>query len=122
MVEAGTGEYGARMFRGTFMTPHFILGPLALGIERLEGSGIGSAEPASTFTSWLKWTRGVGPASLQFEWRRSDVEWERHDQLSMQAERSEERRVGKESQRRQGEARERRRKKSRRRLERVWQR
>lgn len=88
MVEAGTGEYGARMFRGTFMTPHFILGPLALGIERLEGSGIGSAEPASTFTSWLKWTRGVGPATLQFEWRRSDVEWERHDQLSMQAERN----------------------------------
>lgn len=75
MVEAGTGEYGARLFRGTFMTPDFLVGPLALGIERLEGTGVGGAQPGNTFTGWVKWTRGFGPTTLQWELRRNTVEW-----------------------------------------------
>lgn len=83
LVEAGTGEYGARLFRGTFMTPHFIVGPLALGVERLEGSGLFNAEPANTFAGWIKWTRGVGPATLQLEFRRNTVEWRTPDRQAM---------------------------------------
>jgi hypothetical protein len=83
MVEAGTGDSGARMVRGTFMTPDFIVGPLALGIERLEGSGLFATEPANTFTGWLKWARGFGPATLQLELRRNSVEWNTPEKVSM---------------------------------------
>lgn len=87
MVEAGTGEYGARMVRGTFMTPHFLAGPLSLGIERLEGSGLFRSQPANTFTGWLKWARGIGATTLQFELRRNTVEWSTAEQLSMKGHR-----------------------------------
>jgi hypothetical protein len=83
MVEAWTGEYGARMVRGTFMTPDFLIGPLALGIERLEGSGLFGSQPANTFTGWVKWARGIGPATLQMELRRNSVEWNTPDKVGL---------------------------------------
>ncbi len=83
MVEAGTGEYGARMVRGTFMTPDFIVGPLALGIERLEGSGLFRTQPANTFAGWVKWARGFGATTLQMELRRNTVEWRTPEKVSM---------------------------------------
>src|SRR5690606_21953518 len=82
LVEAGTGDYGARLFRGTFMTPHFIAGPLSLGLERLEGGGLFNAEPATTFAGWVKWMRGIGPATLQLELRRNTVEWRTPDRVA----------------------------------------
>jgi hypothetical protein len=83
MVEAGTGDYGARMVRGTFMTPDFLVGPLALGIERLEGNGLFNTQPANTFTGWLKWARGVGPTTLQMELRRNSVEWNTPEKVGL---------------------------------------
>lgn len=83
LVEAGTGDYGARLFRGTFMTPDFLVGPLALGIERLEGSGLFGAEPANTFAGWVKWARGFGSTTLQLELRRNTVEWRAPDKTAM---------------------------------------
>lgn len=83
MVEAGTGDYGARLFRGTFMTPDFLVGPLALGIERLEGAGVAAAQPGNTFTGWVKWARGFGPTTLQLELRRNSVEWTNPEKVSL---------------------------------------
>jgi len=83
LVEAGTGDYGARLFRGTFMTPHFLAGPLSLGIERLEGGGLFNAEPATTFAGWMKWVRGIGSATVQLELRRNTVEWRTPDKVAM---------------------------------------
>lgn len=83
LVEAGTGDYGARLFRGTFMTPDFLVGPLALGVERLEGSGLFNAEPANTFAGWVKWARGFGSTTLQMELRRNTVEWRTPDKTAM---------------------------------------
>jgi hypothetical protein len=83
LIEAGTGDQGARLFRGTFMTPDFLLGPLALGIERLEGNGWLGTQPANTFTGWMKWARGFGAGTLQFELRRNTVEWETAERETM---------------------------------------
>jgi hypothetical protein len=84
MVEAGTGDYGARLFRGTFMTPDFLVGPLALGIERLEGTGFFGAQPANTFTGWVKWAKGFGATTLQLELRRNTVEWTNPEKVSFE--------------------------------------
>lgn len=75
-VEAGTGDLATNLFRGLFLAPRFLVGPLALGIERLDSDGLGRREPANTFTGWLKWSRafGSGKHGLQFELRRSAVE------------------------------------------------
>jgi hypothetical protein len=74
IVEAATGDLDTNLFRGTFLAPRFLVGPLALGIERLDSDGILRREPANTFTGWMKWGRTVGGTGLQFELRRSTVQ------------------------------------------------
>jgi hypothetical protein len=73
-VEAGIGVPSANLFRGLFMVPHVIIGPLALGIERLDTDGSsGRSEPAGLFSGWAKWAWTDGDRGVQFEWMRGTL-------------------------------------------------
>ncbi|MGH7449311.1 MAG: hypothetical protein ACRELT_17190 [Longimicrobiales bacterium] len=76
-VEAGIGLPAANLFRGLFLVPHAIIGPLALGIERLDTDGIGRAEPAGLFTGWAKTSWTDGQRGVQLEWMRGTLRRER---------------------------------------------
>ena len=55
-VEAGLGEPSeTQLFRGLFLTPNFLFGPLSLAIESLDTQGEQNAEPADEFVGWAKW-------------------------------------------------------------------
>src|SRR5690606_30192480 len=54
-VEAGTGEPNANLFRGLFMAPRFLFGPIAAAVERFDSDGAGRREPTDIFSGWLKW-------------------------------------------------------------------
>jgi hypothetical protein len=69
-VEAGIGLPPANMFRGVFLVPHVIVGPLGLSVERLDTDGIGRREPANVFSGWGKWGWTDGTRGIQLElWR-----------------------------------------------------
>jgi hypothetical protein len=72
-VEAGIGVPAANMFRGQFMLPHVIIGPLALGIERIDADGINRREPAGVFGGWAKWAWTNGARGVQVELMRSSL-------------------------------------------------
>lgn len=72
-VEAGIGVPAANMFRGLFLAPHVIIGPLALGIERLDTEGTGRNEPAGLFSGWAKWAWTDGARGVQVEWMRGTL-------------------------------------------------
>ncbi|HEX2166584.1 MAG TPA: Plug domain-containing protein [Longimicrobiales bacterium] len=72
-VEAGIGVPAANMFRGLFLVPHVIIGPLALGIERLDTEGTGRDEPAGLFSGWAKWAWTDGSRGVQVEWMRGTL-------------------------------------------------
>jgi hypothetical protein len=57
-IEAGVGQPDANLFRGLFLVPDVIAGPLGIGVERLDTDGLGGSEPASVFNGWgkLSWT------------------------------------------------------------------
>lgn len=70
LVEAGTGEpINTNLFRGTFLHPDVLFGPLGLAVERLDSDGAGAVEPADVFTSWVKWGvyRTRWGAQVEFE-------------------------------------------------------
>jgi hypothetical protein len=66
-VEAGVGIPAANMFRGLFLVPYAVFGPLNLGIERIDTDGTGRAEPADIFTGWGKWSWISGNLGVQLE-------------------------------------------------------
>jgi hypothetical protein len=72
-VEAGVGQPPANLFRGLFLVPHVAVGPLGLGIERLDTDGSGRQEPASLFTGWGKWAWTDGQRGLQVELMRGTL-------------------------------------------------
>src|SRR5690606_15762545 len=73
-VEAGIGEPDANMFRGLFMAPHVIVGPVALGIERIDTDGLGGSEPANIFTGWGKWSWTNERRGVQLEMGRTTTQ------------------------------------------------
>ena len=75
-VEAGIGVPAANLFRGLFLAPDVIIGPLALGIERLDTDGTGRAEPAGLFSGWAKWAWTNGTRGVQVEWMRGTLDRE----------------------------------------------
>jgi hypothetical protein len=75
-VEAGIGQPPANLFRGVILAPHVVLGPLGLGLERLDTDGLGQNEPASLFSGWAKWSWTDGQRGVQFELLRSSLERE----------------------------------------------
>jgi hypothetical protein len=69
-VEAGIGLPPANLFRGQFLTPHAVLGPLGIAVEHLETEGTGRTEQASVFTAWAKWAYTTDQRGIQLElWR-----------------------------------------------------
>jgi hypothetical protein len=72
-VEAGIGVPAANMFRGQFLLPHVIVGPLALGIERIDTDGINRREPAGVFGGWVKWAWTNGARGVQVELLRNSL-------------------------------------------------
>ena len=72
-VEAGIGVPAANLFRGLFLAPHVIIGPLSLGLERLDTDGTGRGEPAGLFNGWGKWAWTNGERGVQLEWVRGTL-------------------------------------------------
>jgi hypothetical protein len=66
-VEAGIGQPAADLFRGIFLAPHVIVGPLGAGVERLDTDGFQRREPASVFNGWAKWGWTSERRGLQLE-------------------------------------------------------
>ncbi|HEX7052020.1 MAG TPA: Plug domain-containing protein [Longimicrobiales bacterium] len=74
MIEAGTGDLDAQVFRGLFMAPRVLGSPLAVGIDRIDSDGLRGQEPADRFTAWLKYGIISGSTGLEFELRQSSME------------------------------------------------
>lgn len=74
VVEAGTGDMKTNLFRGIFLTPRFLGGPLSLGVEHLDTQGNFRREPATAFTGWAKWGLVSGNTGLELEMRRGSIE------------------------------------------------
>ncbi len=71
LVEAQAGDLlRLTVFRGLFLAPHFVVGPVSLGVERTASEGLGRNEPANVFNSWVKWAFVRSGKGLQVEYRR----------------------------------------------------
>ncbi|MFO7892594.1 MAG: hypothetical protein R6U63_02570 [Longimicrobiales bacterium] len=75
VIEAGTGDYGVNAFRGIFLPPRVLGGPLAMGFERLSVNGFTPGASNQT-VSWLKWTWARDSAGIQVEYRQRTMERE----------------------------------------------
>ena len=71
IVEAATGDVGVNLFRGIFLAPDVLGGPLSLGFERLAAGAIGTS---NLTTGWLKWTFVRDSAGIQVEYRQSEMD------------------------------------------------
>ena len=67
-IEAGIGEPSANLFRGVLLAPHFLVGPIGLGIERVELEGAGRPQPADVFHGWLRWGWLSESRGIEFEY------------------------------------------------------
>ncbi len=75
MVEAQAGEpLGLNVFRGLFEAPHFLVGPVAFGVERTASDGLEGAEAVNVFNGWAKWSWVRPSHGLQVEFRRLSAE------------------------------------------------
>jgi hypothetical protein len=83
-VEAGIGVPAANMFRGLFLVPHVIAGPLALGIERIDSDGINRREPAGLFAGWVKWAWTNQRRGVQIELLRGTLKREPESQWQVE--------------------------------------
>jgi hypothetical protein len=70
-IEAGVGLPAANLFRGLFMAPKLIVGPLGLAIDRIDTDGMGGREDADQFAGWGKLSYIRKGSGLQVEFRRS---------------------------------------------------
>lgn len=71
VVEAATGDIGVNLFRGIFLAPRVLGGPLALGFERLASEAAGGAGHT---TAWAKWTFVRDSAGVQLAYRQSETD------------------------------------------------
>lgn len=73
IVEAGTGDFGVNLFRGMFLGPSVLGGPLGLGFERLASGG---AIPGSSnhVAGWIKWSWVRDASGIQIEFRQSTMD------------------------------------------------
>lgn len=73
VVEAGTGDFGVNLFRGVFLGPSVLGGPLGAGFERLaSGGAIGGG--SNHLNGWAKWSWIQDSAGVQVEYRQSDMD------------------------------------------------
>ncbi len=73
IIEAGAGDYDVQLFRGMFLAPSVLGGPLALGFERLAADGAIGGTSNHT-AGWAKWSWVRDSSGLQLEYRQSDIE------------------------------------------------
>lgn len=75
LVEAGTGQLDTNAFRGMFADPTALGGSVALGLERVDTRGYGSAEGGNRTGGWFRYQlhRG-GRMGLALDWRRMGSE------------------------------------------------
>ncbi|HUH11505.1 MAG TPA: Plug domain-containing protein, partial [Longimicrobiales bacterium] len=85
--EASTGYFDTEIFRGLFLAPRFLFGPLGLGIERVETDGV-NREGADRLTLWGKWGLTRERWGVQLEGRRSTLGREETAPLSGELRRS----------------------------------
>jgi hypothetical protein len=60
LVEAGTGDLGTSIFRGTFAAPRAFGGILALAMDRVDTKGPQGREPGSGTGGWIQFGHGIG--------------------------------------------------------------
>jgi hypothetical protein len=72
-IEAGVAEPNSKLFRGLFISPSVLHGPLAFAVDHLDTDGAHRSEPASTFSGWAKYAIISGNNGLQFEFRKASV-------------------------------------------------
>ena len=73
VIEAGTGDYGVNLFRGIFLPPRVLGGPVGLGFERLSVNGFTPGVSNQT-VSWLKWTWARDASGIQLEYRQRTLD------------------------------------------------
>lgn len=73
IIEAGAGDYDVQLFRGTFLAPGVLGGPLALGFERLAADGVIGGTSSHT-AGWVKWTWVRDSAGVQIEYRQGSMD------------------------------------------------
>jgi hypothetical protein len=73
LVEAGLGQPDVNVFRGTFLAPDVIIGPLGLAVDRIESPGELNRQPADVFAGWAKWSLLSERRGLQLELNQSTV-------------------------------------------------
>lgn len=73
VIEAATGDLDTNLFRGIFMAPNILGGPLALGFERLASESVAGGGSNQT-AGWLKYTFVRDSSGLQFEYRQSSLD------------------------------------------------
>jgi hypothetical protein len=72
-VEAATGEPNLNIFRGVFLAPRFLVGPLGIAIERIDTDGNVNDEPADAFAAWVKWGITRENRGVQIEYRQTSI-------------------------------------------------
>lgn len=73
VVEVATGDLRTNVFRGLFLAPNFLVGPLSLGVDRVDTRGLVGQEPASTFNGWVKWGLIGENRGLELELRNASI-------------------------------------------------
>lgn len=71
VVEAATGDGDVNLFRGIFLSPGVLGGPLALGFERLSARSAGGS---NLTTGWLKWSFVRDSAGVRLEYRQTETD------------------------------------------------
>ncbi len=80
LVEAGTGDLGTNIFRGTFADPTALGGSVGLGLERVDTRGPRGQEKGNRTGSWLRYQLHRGDdAGLAFDFRTMGTESELSD-------------------------------------------
>jgi hypothetical protein len=75
-VEASIGEPTANLFRGIFLAPRLLVGPIGFAIERMDTDGSNGREPSDSFNGWLKWGWLRPSGGIQLEVRRTSLDRE----------------------------------------------
>lgn len=75
-VEAGLGQPNANLFRGVFLAPRVLIGPVGFAIQRLDTDGARGREPADVFDAWFQWGWQSERRGVQFELRQFGLDRE----------------------------------------------
>ena len=75
LVEAGTGDLGTNIFRGTFADPTALGGSVGVGLERADTRGPGGREKGNRTGNWLRYQMHRGDdVGLALDFRRMRTE------------------------------------------------